>query len=210
MLLHSTIWIIAMIWLLPTLGLLVSSVRTPAQIVHSGWWTVFTDLVNHPLKPDLFTLQNYAQVIGRQGLGHSFVNSLIVSIPATLLSTLLAALAAFGFAWMHFKGRRIVFMLLIGLMVVPLQMTFIPVLPIYRWLGLAGTFPGIWLAHTGYGLPLTTFLLYNFISTIPRDLLESAAIDGASASHHVLSSGIADLITGVGVSIHFSISLDLE
>ena len=92
----------------------------------------------------------------------------------------MAAMAAFGFAWMKFAGRNIFFLLLIGLMVVPLQMTFIPILPIYRWLGLSGTFPGIWLAHTGYGLPLTTYLLYAFISRVPRELLESASIDEAS------------------------------
>ena len=120
------------------------------------------------------------QVIEKQGLGRSFLNSLAISVPATLISTLMAAMAAFGFAWMKFAGRKILFPLLIGLMVVPLQMTFIPVLPIYRWLGLSGTFPGIWLAHTGYGLPLATYLLYTFISKVPPDLLDSAAIDGAS------------------------------
>ncbi|HDS28858.1 MAG TPA: carbohydrate ABC transporter permease, partial [Candidatus Acetothermia bacterium] len=94
--------------------------------------------------------------------------------------TFIASFAAFGFAWMRFSGRRILFMLVVGLMVIPLQMTFIPVLPIYRWLGLSGTFPGIWLAHTAYGLPLTTFLVHNFMAGIPKDLFDSAAIDGAS------------------------------
>jgi alpha-glucoside transport system permease protein len=120
------------------------------------------------------------QVISKQGMGRSFINSLTISIPATLLSTLIGAMVAFGFAWMRFAGRNILFLLVIGLMVVPLQLTFIPILPIYRWLGLSGTFPGIWLAHTGYGLPLTTYLLYAFISRVPRELMDSASIDGAS------------------------------
>ena len=129
---------------------------------------------------DQYTFENYMHVISKQGLGRSFCNSLIISVPSTLISTFLGAMLAFGFAWMRFAGRKILFLLVIGLMVVPLQLTFIPILPIYRWLGLSGTFPGIWLAHTGYGLPLTTYLLYAFITRVPRELLESASIDGAS------------------------------
>lgn len=174
--LHLVLLSFAAVWLVPTLGLLVTSARSPQDIFGSGWWTVFADLFD--LNP--FTFENYMQVIEKQGLGRSFLNSLAISVPATLISTLMAAMAAFGFAWMKFAGRKILFPLLIGLMVVPLQMTFIPVLPIYRWLGLSGTFPGIWLAHTGYGLPLATYLLYTFISKVPPDLLDSAAIDGAS------------------------------
>lgn len=175
--LHLILLIFTAIWLVPTLGLFVSSFRSPQDVFNSGWWTAFAHLYNL----DQFTFENYMQVIYRQGLGRSFLNSLIICFPATLISTLLAAKAAFGFAWMKFSGRKILFVLLIALMVVPLQMTFIPILPIYRWLGLSGTFPGIWLAHTGYGLPLTTYLLYVFISRVPRELLESAAIDGASS-----------------------------
>ncbi|UCF91561.1 MAG: carbohydrate ABC transporter permease [Desulfobacterales bacterium] len=163
-------------WLVPTLGLFVTSFRSPQDIFGSGWWTVFANLFDL----DQFTFTNYMQVIAKEGLGRSFFNSLSISVPATLLSTFMAAMAAFGFAWMRFAGRKILFLLLIGLMVVPLQMTFIPILPIYRWLGLSGTFPGIWLAHAGYGLPLSTYLLYTSISRVPPDLLDSAAIDGAS------------------------------
>jgi alpha-glucoside transport system permease protein len=119
-------------------------------------------------------------VINRQGFGRSLFNSLTISIPATLISTFIAALAAFGFAWMKFVGRKTLFVLMIALMVVPLQMTFIPIFPVYRWMGLSGTFPGIWMAHTGYGLPLTTYLLHNFISRIPKELFDSASLDGAS------------------------------
>ena len=174
--LHFIVLAFTVVWLLPTLGLWVTSFRSPENIFGSGWWTVFTDLFN----VDQYTFENYMHVIGKQGLGRSFCNSLAISVPSTLVSTFIGAMTAFGFAWIKFAGRKILFLLVIGLMVVPLQMTFIPILPIYRWLGLSGTFPGIWLAHTGYGLPLTTYLLYAFISRVPRELLESASIDGAS------------------------------
>jgi len=175
-LLHMALLAAATVWLLPSLGLLVTSFRTPSDIFGSGWWTVFQDLFDvHP-----YTLNNYIQVIAAQGLGRSFINSLYISVPATLMSTAIASLAAFAFAWMRFAGRKVLFLLVVGLMVVPLQMTFIPILPIYRRLGLSGTFPGIWLAHTGYGLPLVMYLLHNFTSELPKDLFDAAAIDGAS------------------------------
>jgi alpha-glucoside transport system permease protein len=174
--LHLILLAFTVVWLVPTLGLLVTSFRSPENIFDSGWWTVFADLFD----VGQYTFENYMQVITKQGMGRSFINSLAISIPATLISTVMGAMVAFGFAWMRFAGRKILFLLVIGLMIVPLQMTFIPILPIYRWLGLSGTFPGIWLAHTGYGLPLTTYLLYAFISRVPRELIESASIDGAS------------------------------
>ena len=174
--LHLILLAFTVVWLVPTLGLLVTSFRSPENIFDSGWWTVFADLFD----VDQYTFENYMQVITKQGMGRSFINSLAISIPATLISTVMGAMVAFGFAWMRFAGRKTLFLLVIVLMVVPLQMTFIPILPIYRWLGLSGTFPGIWLAHTGYGLPLTTYLLYAFISRVPRELIESASIDGAS------------------------------
>jgi alpha-glucoside transport system permease protein len=175
--LHLVLLTFSVIWLMPTLGLLVTSFRTPADIFGSGWWMIFTKL--YDLEP--FTLSNYLNVIHKQGMGRAFVNSLMISFPATLLSTFIAALAAFGFACTNFKGRKTLFAIMIGLMVVPLQITFIPILPVYQWLGLSGTFAGIWLAHTGYGLPLATYLLYGFISGIPKELFDAASIDGASA-----------------------------
>lgn len=174
--LHLIVLAFTAVWMIPTLGLLVTSFRSPENIFGSGWWTVFADLFN----VDQYTFENYMQVIYKQGLGRSFFNSLAISVPSTIISTFIGAMVAFGFAWIKFAGRKLLFLLVIGLMVVPLQMTFIPILPIYRWLGLSGTFPGIWLAHTGYGLPLTAYLLYAFISRVPRELLESASIDGAS------------------------------
>jgi alpha-glucoside transport system permease protein len=176
--LHLMLLVFTAVWLVPTLGLWVTSFRSPEDIFGSGWWTVFADLFD----VDQYTFENYMQVIFKQGMGRSFINSLVISVPSTLISSLIGAMVAFGFSWMKFAGRKTLFLLVIGLMVVPLQMTFIPILPIYRWLGLSGTFPGIWLAHTGYGLPLTTYLLYTFISRVPQELLESASIDGASAT----------------------------
>ena len=174
--LHLALLFFVGIWFIPTLGLLITSFRDPSNVAGSGWWTVFPNLFSG----GQFALQNYIGVLRDQGLGMAFRNSLIISIPATAISTFVASFAAFGFAWMRFSGRRILFMLVVGLMVIPLQMTFIPVLPIYSKLGLAGTFPGIWLAHTAYGLPLTTYLVHNFMAGIPKDLFDSAAIDGAS------------------------------
>lgn len=174
--LHLTILAFSAIWIIPTLGLLITSFRDPRSIADTGWWTVLPRLFTG----GEFTLRNYLGVLQDQGLARSFLNSLLISVPATAISTFIASFAAFGFAWMRFTGRRLLFMLVVGLMVIPLQMTFIPVLPLYRWLGLAGTFPGIWLAHTAYGLPLTTFLVHNFMAGLPKDLFDSAAIDGAS------------------------------
>jgi alpha-glucoside transport system permease protein len=168
--------VICFLWTLPTIGLLVSSLRNPELITRSGWWT---SLFN-PFDLSQWTLSNYQQVIDSGGMGDAFLNSLIVTIPATVIPITIAAFAAYAFAWIPFPGRGILFTIVVGLLVVPLQMSLIPILKIYSGAGLYGTFMGIWLAHTGFGLPLAIFLLYNFISQLPRDLFESAAIDGAS------------------------------
>ena len=114
-------------------------------------------------------------------MGTAFLNSLIVTIPSTVIPITIAAFAAYAFAWIPFRGRGILFTIVVALLVVPLQMALIPILKIYSGLRLYGTFLGIWLAHTAFGLPLAIFLLYNFMSQLPRDLFESSAIDGASA-----------------------------
>jgi alpha-glucoside transport system permease protein len=144
-----------------------------------------------------FTTSNYQQVLGgktfevKQPDGstltvqgdnfvNAFLNSLIVSIPATLIPILIAAFAGYGFAWMKFPGRKVLFIMVVAMLVVPLQIALVPILRLYVGLDLNGTFLGIWLAHTGFGLPLATYLLFNYISTLPREILESAFIDGAS------------------------------
>jgi alpha-glucoside transport system permease protein len=174
--LRLSVLAICAIWTLPTLGLLVTSVRNPLHITTSGWWTA---LLN-PFAPNQWTLSNYQTVISSDGMGNAFINSLIVTLPSTVIPITIAAFAAYAFAWVPFRGRGILFTIVVGLLVVPIQMSLIPILQIYSAGNLYGSFLGIWLAHTGFGLPLAVFLLYNFISQLPRDLFESAAIDGAS------------------------------
>ncbi len=174
--LHIVLISLALIWMLPTAGLLITSFRTPADIQSTGWWTV----LSHPFNFNQYTLQNYKTVIGEGGMGQALLNSLIITIPGTVIPILIAAFAAFAFAWMKFPGRNLLFMLVVGLMVVPLQMTFIPILSIFAKINLAGKFPAVWFAHTGYGLPLTIYLLHGFIAGLPKELFDSAAIDGAS------------------------------
>jgi len=174
--LRLAVFAICFIWTLPTLGLLVTSVRNPALITTSGWWTSLL----HPFEPNQWTLSNYQTVISSDGMGNAFINSLIVTIPSVAIPITIAAFAAYAFAWIPFRGRGILFTIVVALLVVPIQMSLIPILQIYAAGNLYGSFLGIWLAHTGFGLPLAIFLLYNFISQLPRDLFESAAMDGAS------------------------------
>ena len=248
--------VICIIWLVPILGILITSFRQSQDIFTSGWWKVFPHKENVEVERIVLpesvnldqpfeilgktatfeefrnsvtledgriiswygnkrtrtaivsenrwvgfatnlTLKNYKDVIGgktisykdaqgqtitRTGnnLGGAFLNSLAVTIPGTIIPILIAAFAAFGFAWLEFPGRNLVFTIIVALLVVPLQIALVPVLKDYVSMGLNGTFLGIWLAHSGFGLPLATYLLFNYIGTIPRELLESAYIDGAS------------------------------
>jgi len=174
--LHVVILVICLIWMLPSLGLLISSFRPAVDVTSTGWWSVFQT----PFEFTQFTIRNYVEVITDQGMGRAFVNSLFITIPATVLPILIAAVAAYAFAWMRFRGRNILFIVVVGLLVVPLQMTLIPILRIYNRMGLSGSFLGIWLAHTGYGLPFAIYLFRNYFGGLPRDLFESARIDGAS------------------------------
>jgi alpha-glucoside transport system permease protein len=169
---HIVIFIFVAIWIEPTVALLVSSFRPASLVATTGWWTAFS--------PAVFTLNLYREAITANGMGQSFINSLFISIPATVIPIMIAAFAAYAFAWMNFPGRNLLFVTVVGLLVVPLQMTLIPVLRLYQHFHLAGTFPGIWLAHTAYGLPFAVYLLRNFFGTLPREMLESAYLDGAS------------------------------
>ncbi len=174
--LHFTIIFISLIWSLPSIGLFISSFRNPDDIRSTGWWTIF----EHPFNFTQYQLTNYTDVINAEGMGSAFLNSLTISIPATIIPIAIATFAAYAFAWMKFPGRQLLFMVVMALLVVPLQMTLIPVLRAYRELGISGTFLGVWLAHTGYGMPLGIYLLRNYIGALPKDLIEAAFVDGAS------------------------------
>jgi alpha-glucoside transport system permease protein len=257
LLVNGALLILVLLWSVPTVGLLISSVRDRFDIQTSGWWTIFphrdwvTVAESDPkvlgLDPDGvmevegvvgtfeelregisspdgntrvtwvgnkrlgrievqkrewavnwdFTLDNYKQVllgesvevlkadgtveeVPGQDMSQAFLNSLAVTIPSTVIPILIAAFAAYGFAWMQFPGRRPLFIMVVGLLVVPLQIALVPILRDYNTLNLNGTFLAIWLAHTGFGLALATYLLFNYIVTLPREILESAFIDGAS------------------------------
>lgn len=173
---RTAVLLICFLWTLPTVGMFVSSFRTANEIRTSGWWTAFV----HPFQMSQWTLENYSTVLTADGMLNAFINSLIITIPATVIPITLAAFAAYAFAWMRFPGRDWLFAVVVGLLVVPLQMALIPVLRLYTGLELNGTFLGTWLAHTGFGLPLAIYLLYSYISQLPGELFESAFIDGAS------------------------------
>jgi alpha-glucoside transport system permease protein len=172
---HFAVLGLVVLWLIPTIGLLVNSLRPADEVTKSGWWTAL-------FAPTQWTLDNYAQVLRQSNLPEAFVNSIIISVPATIIPVLVAAFAAYAFAWMSFPFRNVLAVVVVGLLVVPLQTTFIPILQLFgpKGLGIAGSFLAVWLAHTAYGLPFAIFLLRNFMAELPREVFESAAIDGAS------------------------------
>ena len=170
--LHVVIIGLALLWTIPTLALLINSFRGRGDIFASGWWNAFLDFD--------FTVQNYVDVLSAENLAQSFRNSLIITVPSTVMVILVAAFAAYAFAWMRFPGRNLLFIVVVALLVVPIQMTLIPILRLFTNLNLTGTFPAVWLAHTAYGLPFAIFLLRNFFGALPRELMESAYLDGAS------------------------------
>ncbi|MEX0783486.1 MAG: carbohydrate ABC transporter permease [Dehalococcoidia bacterium] len=184
--LHLVLLGFIVIWSIPTLALLISSFREPQAIAADGWW-------NAIWPPWEFTWDNYDAVLNQQGMGRAFVNSLLITIPATILVLLFASMAAYAFSWMEFPLRNSLFLIMVALLVVPLQMTLIPVLRLYTQLEVdvevpivggrvfgTSSYLGIWLAHAGYGLPFAIFLLRNFFGSLPRELMESARLDGAS------------------------------
>ncbi len=179
---------IIVIWLVPTLGMLITSFRPRADIDSSGWWTVFGNLFDS----GSWTLENYDEVLNKRGFGNAFLNTLSVTVPATVIPITVAAFAAYAFSWMNFPARNLIFVIVVGLLVVPLQMALIPILRLYTGgghflgvtifpdLNLNGTFLAVWLAHTGFGLPLAVYLLRNYMGSLPGSLIESAEIDGAT------------------------------
>ncbi|MCR5763827.1 MAG: carbohydrate ABC transporter permease [Treponema sp.] len=181
--------LVCIMWTIPTLGIFITSFRAADSVNATGWWKAFSDLKS-------FTLDNYNQVLfgQRYNVGNAtgtqavrgatmlsaFLTSITVTLPAVIIPIFIAAAAAYGFAWLDFKGRNIMFGMVVALLVVPLQISLIPILRDYQKIHLNGTYLGIWLAHAGFGLPLATYMMYNYISTLPRSILESAFIDGAS------------------------------
>ncbi|MFD7075259.1 carbohydrate ABC transporter permease [Nocardioides sp. NPDC057577] len=165
--------LLCVLWFIPTLGLLVSSFRDEADVKSSGWWTVITDPFSQ------WTFDSYTQVL-ESGMANAFVNSIVVSVPATLLPIMIAAFAAYAFTFMRFPGRNVLFLVIVGLLVVPLQVAFVPLLSLFSAYNLNGTFLAVWLAHTAFGMPLAVFILRNYMATLPQEIIESAEIDGAS------------------------------
>jgi alpha-glucoside transport system permease protein len=172
---YLTIGLIMFLWIIPTLGILINSFRPAPDIQGSGWWTA----LRNPFAAGKWTLDNYREVLDG-GFRNAFLNTLAVSIPSVVIPITIAAFAAYAFAWMRFPGRNLLFVLVVGLLVVPLQMALIPVLRAYTRFDLTGTFPGLWLAHTGFGLPLAIYLLRNYMGSMPASMVESARIDGAT------------------------------
>ncbi len=182
-----TIFVVVVIWLIPVAGVLITSFRSEALVDRTGWWTALA----HPFRSGQWTLENYREALDAGGFKNAFLNSVAVTVPSTVIPITIAAFAAYAFAWMEFRGRQVMFVLVVGLLVVPLQMALIPILRLYTAgasiggvtiipdLKLNGTFLGIWLAHTAFGLPLATYLLRNYIGALPSSLIESAKMDGA-------------------------------
>jgi alpha-glucoside transport system permease protein len=187
----TIVWVITIIWTVPTLGLLVTSFKTNEKILGEAWWTSL-------LNPD-FTLENYRGVFlgdGTESLSSGvlpyFVNSIVITLPATIFPIVIATMAAYALAWIRFRGSNFLFFSIFALQIVPLQMSLVPLLllftggahigsvQIFPALGIAGDFAGIWLPHTMFALPLAIYLLHNFISNLPRDLMEAAYVDGAN------------------------------
>jgi alpha-glucoside transport system permease protein len=175
--LHVALTAIMVVWAIPAVGLLVASFRTAEDTNSGGWWTAL-------VPPFQFTLENYDYVFNRSGFWTSFLNSFVITIPATVMVVMIAAFAAYAFAWMNFPFRNVLFVIMVGLLVVPLQVTLIPVLGLFKGMEfggnrITGTYLAVWLAHTGYGLPFAIYLLRNYMGGLPKEVFESAAIDGA-------------------------------
>lgn len=180
---HVTLGLIVVVWAVPVLALLVSSFRTAPDIAQSGWWTAFST----PLQ---FTIDNYAQVLTRNGIARSFLNSAAITIPVTVLTLVIGSIAGYAFARWRFAGRDAVFVLLLAMLSLPLQMTLVPVLRIFSATDLVGTFPAVWIAHLAYSLPFSIYLMRNFFAALPDELFEAAAVEGASEVRAFLSIGV--------------------
>ena len=169
---HIALGLIALIWLAPTVGLLVTSFRPRSDIQVTGWWESFLQF--------RYTFENYATVLTSQSMLTFFWNTVLIAVPSTIIPVTLASMAAYAFSWLNFPFRDGIFLLVVALLMIPIQVAFIPLLKMFAPTGLLNGFGAIWLVHTAFALPFGIFLLRNFFITLPRDLIEAARIDGAS------------------------------
>ncbi|WP_030996720.1 carbohydrate ABC transporter permease [Streptomyces sp. NRRL F-5630] len=163
---------VAVFWLVPTIGLLISSLRSPSDIANDGWWKVLTS-------PAQLTVENYGNLLDNSAITHSLWSTVLITVPSTLLVVVIGSLAGYAFAWMDFPGRDGWFLLVVGLLVVPVQVALLPVSELFGWIGIFESTIGVILFHVAFGLPFAVFLLRNFFAEIPRELLEAARLDGA-------------------------------
>ncbi len=164
--------VIALVWMVPSIGLLFTSLRPTQKFGESGWWSIFT-------RPSELTLENYIDFLSDEQLLRSLWNTLLIAVPSTIFPVFLAAMAGYALAWIPFKGRDTLFLVIVGLLVVPVQMALIPAFQIFNFLNLTGI-PAVWVFHTAFGLPFAVFLMRNFYAGLPPALLEAARIDGAT------------------------------
>jgi len=187
--------VIAFVWTIPTIGLFVSSIRQPDDIKKTGWWTVFSN-------PSL-TLENYQTVLfgtGSSGrLADYFINSLVIALPSVLIPLVLGLMAAYAFCFLEWKGKDVVFLIIFGLQIVPVQMALIPLLRVSVSIDLSSISPflPIWIMHTIFAMPLAVFLLHNFMSEIPQELIEAARVDGASEVSILLRVVLPLMLPGI-------------
>jgi alpha-glucoside transport system permease protein len=170
---YFAIVVLGLLWLVPTLGLLLTSLIIPAEIGAVGWWEIFST-------PSLATLENYQEILETEAITSAIWTTLWIALGATAIPIVVAALAGYAFAWLEFPGRDWLFLGVVALLVVPIQMALIPIFSLYNDLGIFDTIIGLVLFHTAFGLPFAVFLLRNFFIGIPKDLIEAARIDGAS------------------------------
>ncbi|WP_156724176.1 carbohydrate ABC transporter permease [Streptomyces apocyni] len=165
--------VVGLIWITPLAGLFLSSLRSARDHADGGWWTALTS-------PGQLSFDNYTELLGNSGMSQAFWNTVLISVPSTVLVVGIAALAGYAFAWLEFPGRDRLFLLVVALLVVPMQVGLLPVAKLFGELGLFGTIPGVVLFHVAYGLPFAVFLLRNYFAEIPREMLEAARMDGGT------------------------------
>ena len=201
--LHLFLIFVGLAWLVPTIGLFLTSLLSPGDFINNGWWKVFS-------KPSLATFQNYSDLWNNTDIPHSLITTTEIAIGGTVLPIIVAALAGYALAWVDFPGRDWLFIVVIGLLVVPLQMALIPIFSLYNTFGIFDTVFSLILFHTAFALPFAIFLLRNFFIGIPKDILESARIDGASEAPHLREADPAARPAGDRVARDLPVPLDLE